>query len=682
MIIGKRLSGRYEIIRLIGTGGMSNVYLARDIILDRNVAVKLMRMSMANEEQLVRRFRREALATTQLMHPHIVDIFDVDEDHDNHFIVMEYIDGMDLKAYINKKGRLPLPQVITIMHQILGAIAHAHHQQIIHRDIKPQNILIDQEGNAKITDFGIAMALFETSMTQTNTTLGSVHYLSPEQARGGIATTKSDVYSLGIMLYEMLTGKLPFDGESAVAIAIQQLQSAMPLLADELPSAPMSLQNIVMKATAKDAANRYLSVEEMQSDLATALQPSRINEAPYDIHKMDFDQTKTIPLPSGIIKEKIADIANLSAQKPLAKRKPSVVPKEKTIKKEKKSKRKKWVITILILALIALVVTYFYYDSQKTYAVADVADVSQQVAISRLQKDGFHIGKTIEKHSEKVKKGYIIKTNPPAGKRVKKGTKIDLYISIGKEEITVEDYRGENVNEMKKVLEKLGFKKVKTVAITNDTVNVDEVTGQSIQAGLKVIPSETTIEIEYSAGPEDIVLKDLTGYNTNSVKAYALENGFELTIKEVFSDDIEVDQVVSQEPAAGNSLKAGAPLKVTISKGVENPDKTVERKIKLVYTGEIIEASSDSESDSANDNDTEDETTEANSASPEPTRTPQTIKVYLKDKTHKLTDVYKTLTITEDTEITLLFDLAAGTEGAYKIERDDKNIEQETVGYK
>ncbi|WP_051456798.1 Stk1 family PASTA domain-containing Ser/Thr kinase [Brochothrix campestris] len=330
MIIGKRLSGRYEITRLIGTGGMSNVYLARDIILERDVAVKLMRMSMANEEQLVRRFRREAQATTQLMHPHIVDIFDVDEDHDNHFIVMEYIDGMDLKAYINKKGRLPLPQVITIMNQILGAIAHAHHQQIIHRDIKPQNVLINHEGTAKITDFGIAMALFETSMTQTNTTLGSVHYLSPEQARGGIATTKSDVYSLGIMLYEMLTGKLPFDGESAVAIAIQQLQSPMPLLADELPSAPMSLQNIVMKATAKDAANRYLSVEEMQADLATALQPSRINEAPYDIHKMDYDETQTIPLPSSIIKEKIADIEKLSAQKPPAKRKPAVIPKDKT----------------------------------------------------------------------------------------------------------------------------------------------------------------------------------------------------------------------------------------------------------------------------------------------------------------------------------------------------------------
>ena len=673
MIIGKRLSGRYEILRVIGSGGMSNVYLARDVILERDVAVKLMRVSMANEEQLVRRFRREAQATTQLMHPNIVDIFDVDEDHDNHFIVMEYIAGMDLKAYINHAAPLPLSIVVRMMLQILSAISHAHGQHIIHRDIKPQNVLIDAEGNAKITDFGIAMALFETSMTQTNTTLGSVHYLSPEQARGGVATPKSDVYSLGIMLYEMITGILPFDGESPVAIAIQQLQSPMPLLSDKVPDIPMSLQNIVMKATAKESINRYSTVEEMKEDIATALMPSRINEAPYGIHSADYSETKTIPIQTATIKDKIADIEGLETNKV---DEPIIDQKKEKKSNKKVNKKRRWLIIIIaFIAIAGIVGSYFYYTSQKTYAVADVTNISQQAAIARLQKDGFRIGKTTEQNSDKVEKGYIIKTDPEAGEKLKKGDTIDLFISIGKKEFAIDDYRGKNIDDVKEELEKAGFKKVTTTPINSDEIETNEITSQSIQKGLKIVPSETTIELEFSSGPAAITLKDLSGYNKSSVKDYATDNGFELTTTDEFSDKVAEGQVISQTPEAGTAMNKGQALAVVISKGVEKPEKTIDRKLTIKYTGDEDVAGDPTKEDE------EDEGEGNDSSSSEKEKTSQNIKIYLKDKTHKISDVYQSFSITEDHDVTLSFVLDAKTEGAYIIERDGEKIEQDTVVY-
>ncbi|MED3564298.1 protein kinase domain-containing protein, partial [Bacillus xiapuensis] len=230
MIIGKRISGRYKILEMIGGGGMANVYLAHDMILDRDVAVKILRLDFANDEEFIRRFHREAQSATSLVHPNIVSIYDVGEEDSIYYIVMEYVDGQTLKQYIQGHSPLPVEEAIDIMKQLTSAISDAHQNHIIHRDIKPHNILIDRSGNVKITDFGIAMALSATSITQTNSVLGSVHYLSPEQARGGMANRKSDIYSLGIVMFELLTGRLPFSGESAVSIALKHLQSETPSL--------------------------------------------------------------------------------------------------------------------------------------------------------------------------------------------------------------------------------------------------------------------------------------------------------------------------------------------------------------------------------------------------------------------------------------------------------------------
>ena len=247
---GERINDRYKLIREIGSGGMAKVFLAEDLILERQVAVKLMAYNFHDDEASIRRFKREALSTTELLHPNIVDVVDVGED-DSPYIVMEYVEGYDLKEYIKSHHPIPYKKTVDFMLQILSAVEYAHRHNIIHRDLKPQNILMAHDETVKITDFGIAVALSENSITQTNSLLGSVHYISPEQARGSMATKQSDIYSLGILLYELLSGKVPFDGESPVSIALKHFQNDIPSLKEKDDSLPQALENVVLKATAK-----------------------------------------------------------------------------------------------------------------------------------------------------------------------------------------------------------------------------------------------------------------------------------------------------------------------------------------------------------------------------------------------------------------------------------------------
>lgn len=248
---GYILSGRYQIVQTLGEGGMANVYLAYDLILKRDVAVKLMRLDLRDNEAAIRRFRREAISLTELVHPNIVNIYDIDEDNGTQFLVMEYVEGMDLKSYIAQNYPIGYEKVVNIMDQVLSAVEEAHAHDIIHRDLKPQNILINADGQVKITDFGIALAASEYSLTQTNTLMGSVHYLSPEQARGSVVTKQSDIYSLGIILFELLTSRVPYQGETAVSIALKHFQNDMPSVRDIDSQIPQALENVVLKATAK-----------------------------------------------------------------------------------------------------------------------------------------------------------------------------------------------------------------------------------------------------------------------------------------------------------------------------------------------------------------------------------------------------------------------------------------------
>ncbi|MEG0380291.1 MAG: Stk1 family PASTA domain-containing Ser/Thr kinase, partial [Kurthia sp.] len=350
MLIGKRINGRYKILEMIGGGGMSTVYLAHDMILNRNVAMKVLRYTLNDEEESHRRFQREALSATSLNHPNIVSIFDVGEDEEDglQYIVMEYVKGMTLKQYIVEYAPLAPTRCVEIMTQLTSAIGMAHQNQIIHRDIKPQNILMDEDGNVKITDFGIAMALTATSFTKTNSVLGTVHYLSPEQARGGIATKKSDIYSLGIVLYELLTGELPFSGESAVSIALKHLQAETPSVKAVVPSIPQSLENVVIKATAKEVRHRYFTVEKMREDLETVLDESRAHEEKFTIPE-DHDATKAMPIIKVRDLEKVEDPDETVI----------ISPEQKEVKPKKKRRKGLW--ALLILALFVLVAGILFF---------------------------------------------------------------------------------------------------------------------------------------------------------------------------------------------------------------------------------------------------------------------------------------------------------------------------------
>ena len=287
---GQKISDRYQIIKAIGEGGMANVYLAYDTILDRDVAVKVLRGDLANDEKFVRRFQREALSASSLTHPNIVEVYDVGEDHGQYYIVMEYVEGRHLKDLIKKRGKLTLSEVIDIMLQITDGMSVAHDSYIIHRDIKPQNIMILENGLVKIMDFGIAMAMNSTQLTQTNSVMGSVHYLPPEQANGKGSTLQSDIYSMGIVMYELLTGKLPYKGDNAVEIALKHLKEPLPSIRDELPNIPQSVENIIIKATAKNPKNRYADAREMHNDLLTCLDESRANEEKIKLPYKEFSE--------------------------------------------------------------------------------------------------------------------------------------------------------------------------------------------------------------------------------------------------------------------------------------------------------------------------------------------------------------------------------------------------------
>ena len=430
--IGKKFNGRYLILGNIGSGGMANVFLAHDLILDREVAIKVLRYDFLNDQSAIRRFQREMLASTELVHPNIVTVYDAGQEGETQFLVMEYVKGMDLKRYIQTQYPIPYGRIVDIMQQILSAVALAHQHRIIHRDLKPQNILIDESGTVKITDFGIAVALSETSITQTNSMLGSVHYLSPEQARGSMATNQSDIYAIGIILYEMLTGKVPFDGESAVTIALKHFQEEIPSVRLYDRHVPQSLENVVLKATAKDPIDRYQSAEEMSADLATALDPSRLNEPVW--HPVNHvEETKVLPN----LTEQMPTVAPVEeiVTKPEKEAEEKPMPSKKKAKEQKPKSKKKWlflgIVAVLVVGIAAIAFSVLG-GGKNEISVPDVSNLSESAARSKLQEAGLKAaGQTEEITSDKIPEGKVVKTNPEAKAIVQKGREVVLYISTG-----------------------------------------------------------------------------------------------------------------------------------------------------------------------------------------------------------------------------------------------------------
>ena len=559
---GQKIADRYQIIKTIGEGGMANVYLANDTILDRNVAVKVLRGDLADDEKFVRRFQREAISASSLSHPNIVEMYDVGEDDGNYYIVMEYVDGKTLKSLVKRRGALTLPEVIDIMLQLTSAISCAHDSYIIHRDIKPQNVLILEDGRVKITDFGIAMALNSHELTQTNSIMGSVHYLPPEQANGSGSTIKSDIYSLGILMYELITGKIPFKGDNAVEIAIKHMKEQIPSVCKINPDIPQSIENVILKACAKNPKNRYDTVKEMYDDIKNALTEDGLKETRivYKYPEHDLEETKVMP--------------NLNEKKEIPKNKPVKEPKKKETSKLSIAMWVTGSICAFLFILICLIVIIYPKISEVPEVVIPNLDGKTVVeAEQELFKLNLKVNsEVIEKKSEK-EVGTVIGTNPQIGRTVKEGTVITLIVAKESDLVLIEDYKGKDYKTIKANLENAGL-----IVITQEE-NIEEkdqkkykentVVKQSVEKGTKLEKGSTIViyyavfEVEYPDFVEE-------RWTVEEIEKFCKKYDVNLQIEYVTSDEYQEGTVLNQ--SRKGKVTEGATLIIKVSKLTEEPE--------------------------------------------------------------------------------------------------------------
>lgn len=528
--IGKIYADRYRVIREIGRGGMANVYLAEDTYLDnRQVAIKILRSNFENDSLAIARFQREAYAMAELNHPNIVGISDVGDADDQQYIVMEYIDGLTLKQYINEHAPLANEEAIRIGDEILAAMALAHSSGIIHRDLKPQNILITKDGTAKVTDFGIAKALSETSLTQTNSMFGSVHYLSPEQARGGNATPQSDLYAIGIIIYEMLTGSIPFDGDSAVTIALKHFQENLPSIINQNKNVPQALENVVIKATAKKLSDRYENVTDMRRDLNLALSLDHAHD-PKLTFVEDEDATKILPkmlipdngntdkLVTKVTQDTAGDGTTGGIEPLVGTSKKKRVPRGVIIGGV--------VAIVLALAVVALILT-----TPKEVKVPDVTGTTVAQAKTVLKNSKLKVGSEIKEVSV-LDEGKVTRTNPEAKTVKKEGSSVTLYVSKGGNVIKLKDYVGWDVD---KAIDDLILK----YNVDESRINKEFVKSDSIDAGKIIKQTPRKDKLFDLDGKDDIVFQVSEG--NQAVMPTYLNNG--LSIKTVAAIKAELQNM-------------------------------------------------------------------------------------------------------------------------------------------
>ncbi|SET81119.1 serine/threonine protein kinase [Oceanobacillus limi] len=674
MLKGHLLNERYQIKETIGGGGMADVYLANDIILDRDVAIKVLRLEYANDEEFIARFDREAQSATSLSHPNIVNIYDVGEEDQILFMAMEYIDGMTLKEYIQRYGPIDVQEAIDILKQITSAIAHAHENGIVHRDIKPQNILIDTYGHIKVTDFGIAMALSATSLTQTNSVLGSVHYLSPEQARGGLATKKSDIYSLGIVFFELLTGRLPFSGQSPVSIALKHLQSETPSVRRFNQDVPQSVENIVLRATAKDPFHRFDTVYDMETSLENALDPDNLNEERYMPPTEVGEETKAIPVITDnqlhehehqdtIIHQTNGQTKNIAADQT---KKPD--KKEKT--KKKKNRRKKWLITsiVLFILLTSGVTALFIFPGimqPNEVTIPDVIEMEYEKAVEELSNLNLQV-ETESIYSEEIDEGLVVKTDPKVGRSVVEDSIVTVFVSQGKEKEEMDDYVGRDFNQVERLLIQKGFAEVIQYEEHSDKPEGEIIAHVQPAPGNEVVPSETTVIFEVSIGPELVELGNLRNLTENEVKEYLESEGLEIKIHRLNSDDVPKGQVIRHEPGANNSVEKGTEIDVYISEG---PEEIPPRRHTHTFTVEYNEEVDNSDNPGEEETDTADEPVE------------QEVLIYIDDMNRTMDTPEIEDYITQDKRYTIDLLIEPGTNASFRVTRDGVEILNETIPY-
>lgn len=591
---GQKINDRYQIIKTIGEGGMANVYLAYDTILDRNVAVKVLRGDLATDEKFVRRFQREALSASSLSHPNIVEVYDVGEDNGSYYIVMEYIEGKHLKQLLKKRGNLTLTEVVDVMLQVTDGMSAAHDSYIIHRDIKPQNIMILENGLIKITDFGIAMALNSTQLTQTNSVMGSVHYLPPEQASGKGATIQSDVYSMGILMYELLTGTLPFRGDNAVEIALKHIKEPFPSVRDKVNNLPQSIENIIMRATAKNVKNRYADAKEMHDDLKTALSDSRASEPKfmfkYPEDESDSGKRKKENIEAELIKENEPKTKKETEKKKTKNK--EAVKKEETgeidIKAKqiterdlKKKENKLLLILAVIFTAIVVIVTTLVllvpkFTKVKSYEVPDVSNLTVLEAEAKLQEMGFEIDEEQKEiSSSDIESGRVVKTSPQAGSKRKEGAIITLYVSSGENGYVVEDLVGQNATEVKAVLERMYNLYVILKEEDNDKANANEIIRTEPAAGATLTEGDTiTLYIPNKIGD----YPDFTTgeYSLKDIQSWCEKYSITLDITYNPTDEYPAGTIYEQSQKAGTTAMPNQNLVIYIAEELSQDDPAPE----------------------------------------------------------------------------------------------------------
>jgi len=586
---GQKINDRYEVIRSIGEGGMANVYLGYDNILDRNVAIKVLRGDLSNDEKFVRRFQREALSASSLAHPNIVEMYDVGEDDGTYYIVMEYVEGKTLKQLLKKRGTLTLSEAIDIMSQLTDGMTHAHDSYIIHRDLKPQNIMIKDDGQIKITDFGIAMALNATQLTQTNSVMGSVHYLPPEQASGKGCTIKSDIYSMGIIFYELLSGSLPFRGDNAVEIALKHMREPLPSLMEENSAIPQSIENIIKKATAKNPKNRYDSARSMHEDLLTALDDERMNEEPYQYkYSENENEGRKIKKAADVEKTSEVDLAELDDSKDDDTEKVAT-----KIEDDSEKKKKKLIIILSIIfgvIVVVLGIIFFIvpmFANKKNVTVPDCENLTVSACEKRLQDVGFEVDTDIKTvASDEIDKNKVVKTSPGKGRSIKYGSKITIYKSKGEETIKLEDYVGKNSIEVKTILEtKYGLKvtiEKKDPTDNSKEYDEDEIIGQSLAKGSELKKGDSLILYVPNIVEE---YPDFVGekWTLADIEQFCDENGLkinEVAEKVAYNSNYNDNEVIRVNRSPGTKIYKGTTVTVYYAqkqaKPVESPSPSKE----------------------------------------------------------------------------------------------------------
>ncbi|TVT29154.1 Stk1 family PASTA domain-containing Ser/Thr kinase [Salinicoccus cyprini] len=544
-MIGRIVSDRYRVMEYLG-GGMSSVYLAHDIILDREVVLKMIKVDHHNREKSKARFQREVESTIHLAHPNIVSVLDVDESEEYHLLVTEVVHGPTLKSFIDENHPISIDEVIRISEMILRGIRHAHSAGIIHRDIKPQNLLMDETQQIKITDFGIAKALSETRLTETNQVMGSVQYISPEQAKGHMTDERTDIYSFGIVLYELITGELPFDGETPVSVALKHISEPFPNISRHR-DIHEDLAYIVYKCTEKDPHRRYRQVDDVVKDLNSFKEGRPISAAAVPA---DIDRTvESAPVKPPVSKE----------------------PEEQqeTPAPPKKRRWMLWLLPVLLILGALAILFYLFLSGDDPIALPDMQDMTMDDAEAVLSDNGLVMGEVSEEYNSTFAEGRIVETTPVSGTEVEKGATVDFIISRGEEPYVMENFTGESYDSVLGSINDLGFDSLEVEEAYDDS-EPGTIISQSIEPGTEVDPSESSLSLTISQGIEPVEMRNYTGQLYNSVEAELAEQGFAVELEQVY-DSSESGTILTQSIEAGTEVvPTDETLVLTISRGPQS----------------------------------------------------------------------------------------------------------------